>query len=126
MEGLYYTKENYWIMMEGDIATVGLTNFILDNVDMINYVELPSIGTICNKTDLLGNINYNEDEDFELYSQFSGEIVDINDSLVDDGEQLLSNNKNDNWLYRIAINSHNIQDDDLMDEEEYGEYIKGL
>lgn len=126
MEELFYTKENYWVVVENDIATIGVSDFITDDINMINYVELPSIGTICSKTDLLGVINYNDDENFELYSQFSGEIIDINDSLIDNCDQILSNDTNNNWLYRISLESKEELEEELMSEEEYREYLENL
>lgn len=126
MEELFYTKENYWVVIENDIATIGVSDFITDDINMINYVELPSIGTICSKTDLLGVINYNDDESFDLYSQFSGEIVDVNDSLFDNCDQILSNDTNNNWLYRISLESKEELEEELMSEEEYREYLEGL
>lgn len=126
MEELFYTKENYWVVVENDIATIGVSDFITDDINMINYVELPSIGTICSKTDLLGVINYNDDENFELYSQFSGEIVDVNDSLIDNCDQILSNDTNNNWLYRISLESKEELEEELMSEEEYREYLENL
>ena len=126
MEELFYTKENYWVVIENDIATIGVSDFITDDINMINYVELPSIGTICSKTDLLGVINYNDDESFDLYSQFSGEIVDVNDSLFDNCDQILSNDTDNNWLYRISLESKEEVEEELMSEEEYREYLEGL
>ena len=126
MEEVFYTKENYWIIIENGIATVGMSDFITNDINMINYVELPSIGTICSKTDLLGVVNYNDDEDFDLYSQFSGEIVDVNDSLIDNCEQILSNDTDNNWLYRISLESEDELEGELMSEEEYREYLESL
>ena len=126
MEELFYTKENYWVIVENDIATIGISDFITDDMNIINYVELPTIGTICNKTDLLGAINYNENDNLEIYSQFTGEIVDTNDSLIDNCEQLLSNDINSSWLYRIYINSKEELEEELMSEEEYKEYLEEL
>ena len=126
MEEVFYTKENYWIIIENGIATVGMSDFITNDINMINYIELPSIGTICSKTDLLGVVNYNDDEDFDLYSQFSGEIVDVNDSLIDNCEQILSNDTDNNWLYRISLESEDELEGELMSEEEYREYLESL
>ena len=88
MEEIFYTKDNYWFSIENDVATVGITNFILDEIDIINFIELPTIGSVCNKTELVGQINYNDDENIDIYSIFSGKIVDVNDSLIDNSEQL--------------------------------------
>jgi glycine cleavage system H protein len=126
MEELFYTKENYWVVVENDIATIGVADFVINNMNIVNYVELPAIGTVCSKTDLLGVINYNDDENFELYSQLSGEIVDVNDSLIDNCEQILGNDINNNWLYRISIESREELEEELMSQEEYEEYVENL
>lgn len=126
MEELFYTSENYWVIIENDIATIGISNFILDDINIVNYIELPQIGMISSKTDILGVINYNDDDNLNLYSQFSGEIIDVNDSLVDNCEQLISGDTDNNWLYRVFINSKQELDEELMSEEEYKEYLEGI
>ena len=126
MEELFYTKENYWVVIENDIATIGVTDFVINNMNIVNYVELPTIGNVCSKTDLLGVINYNDDENFELYSQLSGEIIDVNDSLIDNCEQILGNDIDNNWLYRISIESREELEEELMSQEEYEEYLENL
>jgi glycine cleavage system H lipoate-binding protein len=92
----------------------------------VNYVDLPQIGVVCNRTDLLGEINYNDDEIFELYSVFSGEITDINGSIVDNCEQLLSGESESNWLYKIYINSKNELEEELLSKKDYEEYLEEL
>lgn len=126
MEEIFYTKDNYWFYIENDIATIGLTSFILDSVNIVNFIELPTIGNICSKTELIGQINFNDDENLNIYSIFNGKIVDINDSLIDNCEQLFSNDKENSWLYRVSINSkYEIDEEDSMTKEEYEEYIEG-
>ena len=126
MEEIFYTKDNYWFLIENDVATVGITNFILDEIDIINFIELPTIGSVCNKTELVGQINYNDDENIDIYSIFSGKIVDVNDSLIDNSEQLFSNDMENSWLYRIYVNTRSEIDEETMTKEEYEEYLDEL
>lgn len=126
MEEIFYTKDNYWFSIENDVATVGITNFILDEIDIINFIELPTIGSVCNKTELVGQINYNDDENIDIYSIFSGKIVDVNDSLIDNSEQLFSNDMENSWLYRIYVNTRSEIDEESMTKEEYEEYLDEL
>ena len=58
MEEIFYTKDNYWFSIENDVATIGITNFILDEIDIINFIELPTIGSVCNKTVIQIKITY--------------------------------------------------------------------
>ena len=124
MEELFYTKDNYWVIIENDIATIGLSNYLIDNMNVINYIELPNIGAVCSKTDILGIINYNEDEKLELYSPFTGEIVDVNDSISDNCEQLFSRDTDNTWLFRIYVTSKEDFNEELMSEEEYKDFIE--
>ena len=126
MEEIFYTKDNYWFSIENDVATIGITNFILDEIDIINFIELPTIGSVCNKTELVGQINYNDDENIDIYSIFSGKIVDVNDSLIDNSEQLFSNDMENSWLYRIYVNTRSEIDEESMTKEEYEEYLDEL
>lgn len=126
MEEIFYTKDNYWFYIENDIATIGLTSFILDSMNIVNFIELPTIGNICSRTELIGQINFNDDENLNIYSIFNGKVVDINDSLIDNCEQLFSNDKENSWLYRVSINSkYEIDEENSMTKEEYEEYIEG-
>lgn len=126
MEEVFYTEDHYWVSIENDIATVGLTNFVLDNFNIISFVDLPQVSTVCSKTELIGDIVYNEDEHFELYSPFSGEIVEVNDLLNDSPEQLFNYEKDNNWLFRIYINSPEELEDGLMSEEEYQDFVENI
>ncbi len=124
MEEIFYTKDNYWFSVENDVATVGITNFLLDEMDMINFVELPTIGNICSKTELIGQINYNSDEKLDLFSIFNGKIVDINDSLIDNCEQLFGNDIENSWLYRINVDSKSELEEEAMTKDQYDEYLE--
>ena len=95
-------------------------------IDIINFIELPTIGSVCNKTELVGQINYNDDENIDIYSIFSGKIVDVNDSLIDNSEQLFSNDMENSWLYRIYVNTRSEIDEESMTKEEYEEYLDEL
>ena len=124
MEELFFTRDNYWVVVENDIATIGISDYILDEMDMVNYVELPAIGTICNKTDILGLINYNEDENIDLYAPFTGEVVDVNDSISDNCEQLFSKDTDNTWLFRIFVSEKDEFEEELMSEEEYKDFVE--
>ncbi len=126
MEEIFYTKDNYWFSIENDVVTVGITSFILDEINIINFIELPSIGSICSKTELIGQINYNDDENLDLLSIFSGKVVDVNDSLIDNCEQLFGNDIENSWLYRIYIDSKSEVEEEAMTKEEYEEYLEEI
>jgi glycine cleavage system H protein len=128
MENIFFTEDHYWVSVENDVITVGLTDFILNSMNVINYIELPSIGALCSKTEVIGEISHDDDEHFELCSIFNGEIIDTNYLLTDNYEQLFSREKNNNWLYRLYITSQEEKlEDILMSEEEYQQmYLEEL
>jgi glycine cleavage system H protein len=125
MEEVFYTRDHFWVSIEGDLATVGLTDYILNGLKMVTLINLPQISDICNKTELVGGITYNESDVFEIFSPFSGDILDVNDLLIDSPEQLFSNIRENSWLFRIFINSPD-ELEDLISEEEYAEYIEEI
>jgi glycine cleavage system H protein len=126
MEEIFYTRDNYCISIDNDVVTVGLTSFVLDDINIVNFIELPTIGCICSKTELIGQINYNDDENLNIYSAFGGKIVDVNDSLIDNYEQLFSNDMENSWIYRIYVASRSELDGELMTEREYEEYLEEI
>lgn len=125
MEEVFYTKDNYWVVVENDIATIGISDYLLDEMDIVNYIELPAIGAFCSKTDILGIINYNEDENIDLFAPFNGEIADVNESLLDNCEQILSKDINNSWLFRVYVPyREEFEEEELMSEEEYKEFLE--
>lgn len=126
LEGIFYTKENYWFSIENDIITVGLTEFILDDINIINYVELPVIGSLCSQTEVVGQLNFDDDENLDIYSLFTGKITDINSALMDNGEQLFSHDRENSWLYRMTATSKAELEEEFMTKKEYEEYIENM
>jgi glycine cleavage system H protein len=124
VEEIFYTRDNYCVSIDNDIVTVGLTDFVLDDMSMVNFVELPTIGCICSKTEIIGQINYNDGESFNICSIFNGKIVDVNDSLIDNCEQLFSSDLENSWLYRIYISSRAELENELISEGEYEDYLE--
>lgn len=125
MEEVFYTREHYWIIIENDIATIGLTNHIIDSLENITCIEMSNIGTICNKTDILGTL-YADNEEYDIYSLCTGEIVEINELLTEEAENIRNSAKDCNWIYKILINNKIELEEDLISEEEYNEYLEEL
>lgn len=125
MEEVFYTREHYWIIIENDIAIIGFTNHIIDSLENITCIEMSNIGTICNKTDVLGTL-YADNEEFDIYSICTGEIVEINELLTEEAENIRTPSKDCNWIYKILINNKIELEEDLISEEEYNEYIEDL
>ena len=125
MEEIKFTKDHYYVIMENDLATIGLTDFILDRIQTdINVIELPEINSLYNKSDQVGSIVYGDDE-IPLYTPFTGEMTEINENLINEPDSIKDSNYENNWLFRIYVDDLN-ELNDLMSESEYEEYLETL
>ena len=125
MEEIKFTKDHYYVIMENDLATIGLTDFILDRIQTdINVIELPEINSLYNKSDQVGSIVYGDDE-IPLYTPFTGEMTEVNENLINEPDSIKDSNYENNWLFRIYVDDLN-ELDDLMSESEYEEYLETL
>ena len=122
MEEILYSKEHYWVEIDNDIATVGMTPTLIDYLGNISYIELNNIGSICNKTDIIGTI-YSDSEEIHINSLFTGEIVETNDLILEEAENISATSKEYNWLYKIFLNNKN-EAEDLITEEEYEDFVE--
>ena len=122
MEEILYSKEHYWVEIDNDIATIGMTPALIDYLGNISYIELNSIGSICNKTDIIGTI-YSDSEEIHINSLFTGEIVETNDLILEEAENISATSKEYNWLYKIFLNNKN-EAEDLITEEEYDDFVE--
>lgn len=125
MEEIKFTKDHYYVIMENDLATIGLTDFILNRIQTdINVIELPEINSLYNKSDQVGSIVYGDDE-IPLYTPFTGEMTEINENLINEPDSIKDSNYENNWLFRIYVDDLN-ELNDLMNESEYEEYLETL
>ena len=125
MEEIKFTKDHYYVIMENDLATVGLTDFILNRIQTdINVIELPEINSLYNKSDQVGSIVYGDDE-IPLYTPFTGEMTEVNENLINEPDSIKDSNYENNWLFRIYVNDLN-ELNDLMTKSEYEEYLETL
>ena len=125
MEDIRFTKDHYYIIMENDLATIGLTDFLLDKIhEEVSLIELPEVNNLYNKSDQVGSLFFGDDE-IELYTPVSGEMAEINENLVSEPDTIKNSTYDDNWLFRIYITDTN-ELYDTMSEEEYNEYLETL
>ena len=120
---LRYTKEHEWLLIEGSKVTLGITDFAQSQLGDIVYVELPEAGTLFEADEAIGNIESVKAVS-EIFSPFSGEILDINKELEDAPETANSSPYDDGWMIKIKIHPGDLNDVTLMDEEEYAAFVK--
>ncbi|MFT6077562.1 MAG: glycine cleavage system H protein [Myxococcota bacterium] len=116
-----YTKDHEWIKIEGDIATVGITEHAAEALGELVYVELPEVGTSYSKGDAAVVVESSKSAS-DVYSPVSGEVVEINDSLSSAPEHVNNDTYGNGWL--IKIRTSNRSDlDDAMSEDEYEKFL---
>ncbi len=116
-ENLKYTKEHEWISIEGDITTVGVTDFAQGELGDIVFVEIETEGETLAKDEVFGTIEAVKTVS-DLFMPLSGEIVEINTNLEDAPESVNENPYDAGWMVKIKL-SDTSELEGLMDVESY-------
>jgi len=121
-EGLRYSKEHEWVSVEGNVATVGITEYAQEELGDIVYVELPEVGEKVVKDDPFGAVESVKAVS-DVYAPVSGTVLEVNDALPDNPETINDDAYGDGWMIRVEISD---MDDlkDLMTADEYAEYVE--
>ena len=109
------------MLVEGNTATIGITEYAQEELGDIVYVELPEVGDKIVKDDPFGAVESVKAVS-DVYAPVSGTVLEINDVLPDNPETINDDPYGDGWMIRVEITD---KDDlkDLMDNDEYGEYV---
>jgi len=117
-----YAKSHEYVHVEGQIGTVGITDYAQKELGDVVFVELPQVGTQLEAGDELGSIESVKAVS-ELFAPVSGEVVEINETLADKPELVNTDPYGDGWMIRVRM-SDATELDDLMNAEEYEEYCE--
>ncbi|MBX7502298.1 glycine cleavage system protein GcvH [Qipengyuania sp. YG27] len=120
----YFTDEHEWIDVEGDTATVGITDYAQGQLGDIVFVELPDVGTVIDKgkdAAVVESVKAASD----VYAPISGEVVETNGALEDDPALVNTSPEEDGWFFKMTIGDKS-QFEGLMDETAYKSFCDGL
>ncbi len=120
-EDLLYTKDHEWVRIEGDQATVGITEFAQGELGDIVYVEIETEGETIAQGELFGTIEAVKTVS-DLFMPLSGEVSEFNEELESEPEIINSDPYGDGWMIKIAI-SDMAEKDSLIDAATYRELI---
>lgn len=121
-ENLKYMESHEWARQEDDIATVGISDYAQSEIQDIVYVELPEIGTeITQKTEF--GVIESVKAAFDLYAPVSGEVIAVNESLLDAPEQVNDSPYDDGWMLKIRMTDAT-ELDALLDADSYQAHIE--
>ncbi len=117
-----YSETHEWCLRDGDIVTVGITQYAADELTDITFVELPEIGTSLEAGDLIGEVE-SVKATSEIISAVAGEVVEVNAGLADHPELINDDAFEDGWLVRIKPTS--LQPlGALMSAQQYASFLK--
>lgn len=122
LSSLTYTAEHEWIALEGDVATVGITDYAADKLGDVVFVELPAAGSAVTAGTVVGEIESTKSVG-ELYAPLTGTVVAANDAVVDDPSLVNSDPFGDGWLVKIQVDPAATAD--LLDRAAYQELTGG-
>ena len=118
-ENLKYTKDHEWISIDGDIATVGITDFAQSELGDIVYVEVDTIDENLNKDDVFGTVEAVKTVS-DLFIPVSGEILEFNESLNDNPELINESPYDEGWIIKMKVEDID-KLSELLDSKSYSE-----
>tara|TARA_B100001057_G_scaffold282098_1_gene282431 strand:- start:785 stop:1165 length:381 start_codon:yes stop_codon:yes gene_type:complete len=120
---LKYTKDHEWVKVEGDTATLGITDFAQGELGDIVYVEVESLDDTLDKDDVFGSVEAVKTVS-DLFMPLSGEVIEFNEILEDEPELVNTDPYGKGWMIKVSIYD-NSQIGDLLDAETYQKIIEG-
>jgi len=116
-QNLKYTKDHEWVAVEGDIATIGITDFAQSELGDIVFVDITTEGETLDQEEVFGSVEAVKTVS-DLFMPVSGEIIELNEKLDGDPELVNSDPYGDGWMIRVKI-SDATQLNDLLDAAAY-------
>lgn len=123
MSELKFSEEHEWILIEGDVATIGITDHAQEQLGEIVYVETPEVGSEVNKNDDTGVVESVKAAS-EVYAPLTGEIIEANEALADNPQKVNEDPMGDGWFFKMRI-ADTAELEDLMDEAAYKSFAAG-
>ena len=118
---LKYTKDHEWVKIDGDIATIGITDFAQSELGDIVFVELPEIGEYAKRGETFGTVEAVKTVE-NLISPISGEVLEANETLEEDAGQINKDPYGAGWMIKIRI-EYEEQIEELLSPSEYADVI---
>ena len=117
-----YTESHEWFLVEGDVVTVGITQYAADELTDITYVDLPEVGSSVAAGETIGEIE-SVKATSDVYCAVTGEVVEVNEKLSDHPELINDDAFEEGWLVRIKADSVKPLNK-LMEAREYEDHIE--
>ena len=122
MSEVKFSKEHEWIKVEGDTATIGITKHATEMLGDIVFAELPDKGSNVEKDGTAGVVESTKAAS-DVYTPVSGEVVDTNQTIVDDPAKINEDPEDSGWFFKLKLKDPS-EMDSLMSRDEYEKFAK--
>ena len=117
-----YTKTHEWVIVEGEIGTVGITDYAVEHLSDLVFIDLPTVGSVVKQNEAFGEIE-SVKAVASLNSPVSGEVIEVNESLPEQLELLSEDTYGAGWMIKVKL-SDTSELDSLMDLEAYNKFCE--
>jgi glycine cleavage system H protein len=117
-----YTRDETWLSLDGDTATVGITDYAQEQLNELVFVKLPTVGQRVIKGEVAATVESVKTAS-DIYSPVTGEVLEVNTAIVSDPGLANSSPMGAGWFFKVRIEQRS-ELADLMDESQYREYTK--
>lgn len=124
VEGLLYTKQHEWARVEGDIATIGITDYAQMMLGEIIFVEFPAVGTEVRSDSEIAVVESTKAAS-DIFSPVTGKVTAVNSALESEPELINKDCYNAGWICKIEI-ADDTSLEALLNAEQYKQYVKGF
>ena len=120
-EDLRYSKDHEWVSVEGDVATIGITDYAQHSLGDVVYIDMPRVGDKFSTHEAFGSVESVKAVS-EIFTPIAGEIAEVNEGLNDTPESVNNDPYSAGWMIKIKMDNPN-EADKLLSAVEYEEYL---
>ena len=120
---LRYTKEHEWVRVEGDVATVGVTQYAADQLGDVVFVDLPEAGRALDQFGTFGVVESVKAAS-DVYAPVTGKVISVNSALSDKPETINEDAYGEGWIYVVKPSNLTEESEELLDPDAYAELIE--
>jgi glycine cleavage system H protein len=121
-ENLRYSKDHEWVLVEGDTATIGITDYAQHSLGDVVYIEFPKVGDKFASHEAFGSVESVKAVS-EVFLPVAGEVTEVNEPLNDDAEKVNSDPYGEGWMVKVKMENTG-EADAMLSAAEYEEYLQ--
>ena len=119
-----YTKDHEWVVLDGDIATVGITDHAQEQLGELVFIELPALERDVATAEACATVESGKAAS-DVYAPLAGKVVEVNETIVEDPSIVNSDAEGEGWFFRLELDDAD-EFETLMDQDAYDEFLESL